>query len=796
MTVSNLTENVAPSGAGITLLASFVLLSACSDPTDAPTRNFRRPVALAATCLLGEEASDCNDPSVFDTTLWVLDADRNSLAVLDPESGRHLDTDPTVPGYNAVVLGDDLVDLQAGRGAEEVFVLSREGRELIRVSSNGLDVTRQAVPCESQSFEIVDMGPLADGAGGPVALVACPEPAGLAVVPLLGEDYGTLDPQAMDLVALSGRPALMDVTTDGATAYVVHRNAIYGTAPRTAYLSRIDLATGGETMAGLTAACSDGLDNDGDGLTDHGDPGCRGPDDVDEDPDPTSSCDDGLDNDGDGFLDMNDPDCGGPDTTFSEFHLVPWPGCMNLKDDDGDGLTDAPADPDCYGPTFGSEFSPSPRLAGRPAVSPDGAWVYVAMNNPPSVVVYATDPLERVAITTADGPAPNALLDWLGLTDVWLSVPPVSVIMSQDQDAESGDPGVTRAFVTLASGQVVRMVVTDEDGEAVHDLDLSDDQLKSTAGVPILRVDGEIVDRTVDLHAEYPSLGPRTVNSVPGATEDVFNYYGIVFNGDSGMELSETWKITYEGTIPGAGGTYGFFLPSEGAFLDPMVDLCATGIVEGDHLVLEPAPPTCLAESDGDVLNLCEFGLSRVDATGMELVELDGLGSLALLASLPAPVAWTVRPSDTWTVVGSNSGFLHNRVESAGECVESDTGDSRFTGRAFTSLPKVGDAVEDCPPLEDDPDIEWRRFTNPAFSFDLYPPCETDEQLDSTVLPIARGVELSFLVAGGRTPLVVGPGGILQAMTLVGTRLYVADATSGAIYELDTVEMLIERTLY
>lgn len=795
MTVSNLAERFTSASTATAFLASFVLLSACSDPTDAPTRNFRRPVALAATCLLGEESIDCGDPAVFDTTLWILDADRNSLAVLDPESGRHLDTDPTVPGFNAMVLGNDLVDLQAGRGAEDVFVLSREDRELIRVNAASLEVTRQAIGCHSESFEIVDEGPLAEGAGVSVALVTCPEPAGLLVVPL-GDDYGSLDAETLDRLDLSGRPVLLDVSSDGSTAYVVHRTAVHGMAPRLAYLSQVDLATGDETLAGLAPACRDGLDNDEDGFTDHEDPGCRGPDDVDEDPDPAQTCDDGLDNDGDGFLDLNDPDCGGPDIIFSEFHLVPWPGCMNLKDDDGDGLTDAPNDPDCYGPTYATEFSPAPRLAGRPAVSPDGAWVYVPVSSPPSVVAFAADPLERVAITPADGPAPNPLLDWLGLTDVWLSVPPVAVLMTRDVDVETGEPGITRAFVSLASGQVVRVVVADEEGAPVHDLDLSDDQLKSSTGLPILRVDGEVVDRTVDLHAEYPSLGPRTVNSVPGATDDVFNYYGIIFNGESGLELSETWKVTYEGAIPGAAGTYGFFLVSDAVFKDPVVELCSTGINVGDHLVLEPPPPACLTASEEGARNLCEYGLSGVDSSGMDLVELDDYGTLGLLASLPAPVSWVVRPASTWTVVGSNSGFLHNQVESAGECVESDTADSRFTGRAFTSLPKEGDVVEDCPPLEDDPDIEWRRFTNPAFSFNLYPPCETDEQLDSTVLGVPRDLELSFVVAGGRTPLVVGPGGILQAMTLVGTRLYVADATSGAIYELNTADMVIDRTLY
>jgi hypothetical protein len=53
-------------------------------------------------------------------------------------------------------------------------------------------------------------------------------------------------------------------------------------------------------------ACANGLDDDGDGLTDWpADPGCPFASAGPEDP----PCDDGLDNDGDGLTDFDDPDC-------------------------------------------------------------------------------------------------------------------------------------------------------------------------------------------------------------------------------------------------------------------------------------------------------------------------------------------------------------------------------------------------------------------------------------------------------------------------------------------------------
>ena len=55
-------------------------------------------------------------------------------------------------------------------------------------------------------------------------------------------------------------------------------------------------------------ACADGVDNDGDGLTDHPqDPGCRDAASDDEAP----ACNDGVDNDGDGDIDLADSGCQG-----------------------------------------------------------------------------------------------------------------------------------------------------------------------------------------------------------------------------------------------------------------------------------------------------------------------------------------------------------------------------------------------------------------------------------------------------------------------------------------------------
>lgn len=151
-------------------------------------------------------------------------------------------------------------------------------------------------------------------------------------------------------------------------------------------------------------ACSNGLDDDGDGVVDHpDDPGCDDPMDDDEtDPIPPPECSDGLDNDADARIDRDDPDCsseldpteGGEDPVTEcsdgldndENGERDWPedqgchaagdptegavdvaDCANAIDDDADELIDYPLDPGCAGRGDRSEDDPQ-----TPAECSDG----------------------------------------------------------------------------------------------------------------------------------------------------------------------------------------------------------------------------------------------------------------------------------------------------------------------------------------------------------------------------------------------------------------------------------------
>src|SRR5262249_25480344 len=92
-------------------------------------------------------------------------------------------------------------------------------------------------------------------------------------------------------------------------------------------------------------SCSDGKDNDCNGLTDAQEPSCR------------RACWNGIDDDGDGLVDMDDPGCASPDDADEHGTMV----CDNGFDDDNDGKMDFHADgtgdPGCSSPYGTSELS-------------------------------------------------------------------------------------------------------------------------------------------------------------------------------------------------------------------------------------------------------------------------------------------------------------------------------------------------------------------------------------------------------------------------------------------------------
>jgi hypothetical protein len=124
------------------------------------------------------------------------------------------------------------------------------------------------------------------------------------------------------------------------------------------------------TCVNQLPACSDGWDNDGDGLVDRADPGCASDNDNSEiahDPNcltptgPSESvqCKNQIDDDKDGLIDMLDPGCKNVDDDNEADDTTQ---CQNTKDDDADGLIDM-KDPGCTTPQDNSEAGESALLS-------------------------------------------------------------------------------------------------------------------------------------------------------------------------------------------------------------------------------------------------------------------------------------------------------------------------------------------------------------------------------------------------------------------------------------------------
>ena len=96
-------------------------------------------------------------------------------------------------------------------------------------------------------------------------------------------------------------------------------------------------------LEGAAAACANGADDDGDGLTDLADPGCTDASDASERG--VTPCDDGIDNDGDGRVDFDpdtfaDPNAGAGDIGCLNGFSLEDPQCSNDVDDNGNGNVD------------------------------------------------------------------------------------------------------------------------------------------------------------------------------------------------------------------------------------------------------------------------------------------------------------------------------------------------------------------------------------------------------------------------------------------------------------------------
>jgi subtilisin family serine protease len=167
---------------------------------------------------------------------------------------------------------------------------------------------------------------------------------------------------------LQGQPSASPATVSAALFNATTKDKVTASSSINDHLLFVD--GGGSAPPPPPPACSNGVDDDGDGLTDFpADPGCSSTSDNDEfnaPAPPPAACSNGVDDDGDGLTDFPaDPGCSSTSDN-DEFNAPapPPPACSNGVDDDGDGLTDFPADPGCSSTSDNDEFNaPAPPAA-------------------------------------------------------------------------------------------------------------------------------------------------------------------------------------------------------------------------------------------------------------------------------------------------------------------------------------------------------------------------------------------------------------------------------------------------
>ena len=735
--------------------------ASCSKPSEAPTRVHLNPVGIAIVCKDAQsEPTPCDGDSVSSREAFVLDLSRQAIGLSFLPYGDHYDFDPFTPGFNLLKLKDwdgkvleDLVAIESSKDSKYVYVLSRSPPGLVRIGTK--DFSQAFVgfdsDCTAESFSLVEIE-----SSDPFALVACSFPwHGVLKVLLNHFDSGNI---VITRIDIQGSPGFVSVSPDGRYAFVTHK------FPFQNNVSKLEIETGRIESVALF-----------------------------DDPTPavSSDCADGIDNDYDGFVDGLDPECiaGSP----SEFPLIHAPACSNGKDDDKDGMTDQ-EDPGCEGVFDDDESEDNIMVVQKPVVAPDGSLVYVPHANPHGISVLSIEPFHVVNVNEEGSKGYSVVLARLGRRDIVLQSAPTSVVFRKDGDEVKG-------FAGLSSGQIVRFSTNPPT------LEMAQETPAPFATMPDLEVQEKKYDRSVDPFYEYPSFGEPVVSLLPG-TQDQYSYYGIVFQKNSNDVLSERWQVEYEGVLPNAKGNWGFFFIQGAQFKDPSKDFCSLGVEAGDHLIVKDPPyfcygqkgqtdATCPAEAKEDtgVVNLCEFEVADVFEDKLVLKPIDGFKGFGELERIPQPFEWEIRVSDAFTVVGSATGFLH-AIEKGedGRCKRMEKADLRLTGRAFLSRPLSG--LSACPPDAWSNEVEWQTFANMAFTFNIFPPCLTNEDLTVSLCEVVRGTLLSFGVNDGRLYYIANVGGYPSDIKVSGSLIYAVNATSGAIHLIDPTTMTIYLTVY
>ena len=656
------------------LASALLLLAACSAETPRSSARLRRPTDIAVV----RESTPASH-----TFGYVANAEDGSIAKIDLATGDFIDLDRFTPGYTPKSL------VPFGLGLTErpgTIVAIRGGKSL--VTSNVAGEALSVLALDTPALVVVDQALPGRPAGllavGDDLFVALPELGAIARIPQA--DVGQV--AAVTTIQLPDGSPLEIASKDGKTLYVGHAEH--------AYVSVVDVATGTVTArVPLADACRNDLDDNGDGLIDEADPGCR---------------------------------AGSAEGPPPEGVTVP---------DEVPVVQTA--------------------VLARLALSPDGALLYALNTRDRTVVVIDTATNARIDVNAEGGAGANSVLRRLGVEDIRLPGVPSEVAFARFDVAgtkrlsayvASATGEVFVIEVEAPNGDVVHRLKN-----ANETIDLAGVVSLVPVSVPTAPelYEGETrVDVGAARKENRPSFGEYDANTgfgitVVGHPREAFAETWDVTYGGAFLTREEP-----AATVSAAGElvtTEPLFCTRGVEAGDRLVVRFPQGYESGLSACSGFVGQRALAF---DVSGVTENRLSLVPNSGRVFIDSEGkthddearqgegvgiyerhVNDLTA-ECFPGEVAYEVRVPKTWYLVkGSVGGYLHPwTVGPGGACVE-DPAKAEWKGRTreWTLKPGKEQDVVCSPSDEVASDLfEGDLFENYAVSFRVIPGCETDLQ--------------------------------------------------------------------
>lgn len=445
--------------------------------------------------------------------------------------------------------------------------------------------------------------------------------------------------------------------------------------------------------------CSDGIDNNGNNLIDALDPGCVASNDASEEagfqPMIPGTCFDGIDNDQNGDADRNDVHCRWPtdeESQNSQSISIAAGLCRDGIDNNGDGKIDE-EDNACYGKNGISETPMTSSGRGNIDIDSEGKFLYVL--DPVDSQLIVVD-LESGKTIDRSGWFPRNRVIGIPVARLALDVAADNrheLLYSKNGHEIYSDRTV--AFVSSSSGSVTEYLITEKlthykDGIEIDSIDelvmQATDTDDDTSYIGTIRCVGRICsdnELPVLTLREKPTTAYFTDQDILSDTNPITGLpHTTIYDA---VIASETWRLTYEGTLEKDTRTDGYF-SAEGVFNTSM-DLCALGARPGDHLILTDRKG--LAASSSVCMQFLDESKKLewevVDA-GPNQLTLKTTGKEGDIDILPNPgcfasgLSWEVRIIDQWLIT-SKSTFVNKRLTAGTHCVDNPLapfGNTRF----------------------------------------------------------------------------------------------------------------------